>query len=79
MNFELSAHASEMMEERGIRQDWVDDALINPDRTAEGNDRNIHYFKSIPEFGNRVLHIIVNQDFFSNKVITLFFDRRVRK
>jgi hypothetical protein len=68
-----------MLKERGIPEEWVWRTLSHPDRQEVGIDNNIHYFKSIPEYGERFLHIVVNPNVSPKKVITVFFDRRVRR
>jgi len=53
-------------------------ALESPDRTETGSDNNIHYIKRSDEFGPRTFHVIVNPHVTPNRVITFFFDRRLR-
>ncbi len=75
----LSAHAAEMMEERKISEEWLWKALDESDDIWEGKDGNMHYSKAVPEKGNRVLHVVVNANVVPQRVVTLFFDRRLRK
>jgi len=77
--FELSAHAKSMMVKRKISNDWISRTLNTPDKKQRGNDGNMHYTKSIREREGRVLHIVMNTDVQPNKVVTLFFDRRLAK
>jgi len=44
-----------------------------------GSINNIHYFKSISEYEERILHVVVNPNVSPRKVVTVFFDRRVRR
>jgi hypothetical protein len=44
-----------------------------------GDDGNIHYIKAIKERNNRILHIVVNPNFQPNRIVTLFFDRRLMR
>jgi hypothetical protein len=67
-----------MLKERGISEEWVRHTLDSPEREEIGIDKNIHYFKSVPEHEGRILHVIVNPNFVPQKVVTTFFDRRVR-
>ena len=39
----------------------------------------LHLFRFIPEHGSRILHVVVNPSANPPKVVTLFFDRRVRR
>ncbi len=42
-------------------------------------DNTTHYIKAIPEFGGRSLRVVMNLDVIPNRVITVFFDRRIRR
>jgi hypothetical protein len=44
-----------------------------------GDDDNTHYIKAIPEHGERFLRVIVNHHVTPKRVVTLFFDRRLRR
>lgn len=76
---ELTRHARNMLEERGIPEDWLWRALENPDGRESGEDGNIHYTKAIHERAGRVLRVVVNADMEPNRIVTVFFDRRLRK
>ncbi len=39
----------------------------------------MHYTKAIREKDRRVLHIVVNVNVQPNRIVTLFFDRRLGK
>ncbi|MHB1681126.1 MAG: DUF4258 domain-containing protein [bacterium] len=78
-DFELSSHALDMLKERKILQEWLWETLNNPDWTSIEEDKNMHYFKSISAYNNRVLHVVVNQDIVPKIIVTVFFDRRMRK
>lgn len=75
--FELSAHAKEMLAERNIAEEWVWRVLSTPDRRRRGTDGNMHYTKTIRERGGRILRVVVNADVQPNRIVTLFFDRRL--
>ncbi|HEU0022667.1 MAG TPA: DUF4258 domain-containing protein [Dehalococcoidia bacterium] len=75
---ELSRHARDMLSERAIRVEWVSRALNSPDRTEVGEDYNRHYIKAIPEFGGRYLRVVVNPRHVPVRIVTFFFDRRIR-
>ncbi|MBF8266690.1 MAG: UbiD family decarboxylase [Dehalococcoidia bacterium] len=76
---ELSAHARDMLVERGIREGWLRTTIESPDSEEVDAEGNIHYLKAIPEHGGRVLRVIVNPNTEPVKVVTLFFDRRLRR
>ena len=67
------------MVERKILEEWIWSTINNPDREETGTDNNTHYFKSIPEHEEHILHVVVNPHVSPQKVITVFFDRRARR
>lgn len=75
----LSSHADEMLHERQIREEWVWWVLDFPDSLEVGDDDNTHYMKAIPERGGRVLRIVVNENVDPNRIVTVFFDRRLTR
>ena len=77
-NFELYIHALDMLDERLIPEEWVMLTIDYFDRTEVGPDNNVHYVKSAPEFGDRILRVIVNPHVNPNRIVTFFFDRRLR-
>ena len=53
--------------------------LNDPDNREIMTDNTTHYIKAIPEFGGRSLRVVMNLDVIPNRVITVFFDRRIRR
>ena len=79
-DIELSAHAKGMLEERKILEEWVWRAISTPDSKKKHADGDtMHYEKAILERGGRVLHVVVNQNVQPHRIVTVFFDRRLRK
>lgn len=76
MKFILSVHAKDMLKERNILEEWVWETVENPDKTIMGEKDTLHYFKSISEKENRILHVVINPVEAPMKIITIFFDRR---
>ena len=76
---ELSAHAKDMLAERNIREEWVWRTITSPDSKETLADGNTHYTKAIKENENRVLRVVVNANAEPNRVVTVFFDRRLRR
>ncbi|MBI5839510.1 MAG: DUF4258 domain-containing protein [Chloroflexi bacterium] len=74
----FSKHAAEMMEERSISEDWVWHVLNDSENKFTGEDGNLHFSKAIVEKEDRVLHVVVNPAFSPKRIVTLFFDRRLR-
>lgn len=68
-----------MLRERNIPEEWLRRAIGAPDATEVGPDNNIHYIKSIPEYGGRSLRVVVNPYVEPERVVTVFFDRRLRR
>lgn len=60
MDFRLSTHAQDTLKERNIPEEWVWRTVNDPDWENEGEDKNIHCFKSIIEHEGRILHVVVN-------------------
>jgi len=79
MDFRLSTHIRDMLKERNIPEEWLWRSVNDPDWENAGEDKNIHYFKSIIEHGGRILHVVVNPRVSPKKVVTAFFDRRARR
>jgi len=76
---ELSDHARDMLQERNILEAWVWRTIGSPDRTEVGSDNNVHYIKAIPEHDGRFLRVVVNPRSAPKRVVTMFFDRRLRR
>ncbi|MDP1714956.1 MAG: DUF4258 domain-containing protein [Anaerolineales bacterium] len=77
-DYTFSKHALDMMEERNILENWVRRALNESDNTFTGDDGNLHFSKAIAEREDRVLHVVVNSAVSPKRIVTLFFDRRLR-
>ena len=78
-NFSFTRHAKYMLKERKISEEWVWRTIENPSRKKKGKDGNLHYTKPIKERDGRVLHIVVNVYVDPQRIVTLFFDRRLSK
>jgi hypothetical protein len=78
-DFTLSSHAWDVLQERGIAEQWVWRTIKEADKVWEGQDGNIHFAKSIPERDDRVLHVVVNSEVNPQRVVTVFFDRRLKR
>lgn len=77
--FELSFHARTMLAERSIEEEWLWLALRQPDEVIDAGEGKLHYVRSIPAFGNRMLRVIVNTHSSPSRVVTLYFDRALRQ
>jgi Domain of unknown function (DUF4258) len=79
MDIQFTDHAGDMLHERNIPEGWVRRTIDSPDRTVLGADGNLHYIKAVPEHEGRFLRVIVNPHVTPNRVVTIFFDRRLRR
>jgi hypothetical protein len=80
MKYEFSQHARDALAERGIPTEWVERALDNPERTERDSDdpKLTHRLTVIPEHGNRVLRVVVNEQANPPRVVTVYFDRKMK-
>ena len=78
MGYELTANARDSLEKRHIALTWVERAFDAPEATeADPVDPDLeHRLARIPEWGNRVLRVIINGRAVPPRIVTAFFDRR---
>lgn len=78
--YTLTKHAQFQIQVRNIQESWIEATLNTPDQTILLADEhgNTHYLKQIAEFGDRFLRIVVNPQVEPNRIVTLFFDRRIK-
>jgi len=81
MKFELTQHAKDVLVEREIPLSWVEKVFDFPKRVVpDAEDLELeHRLGHISEYGNRVLRVVVNRKSRPPRIITVFFDRTVRK
>ena len=80
MKFELTKHAKKVLGEREIPIEWVERTLAEPGlRQPDPDDATVERrFRRIPEFGGRVLRVAVNTAVEPNRVVSVFFDRKMK-
>lgn len=78
MNYVLTEHAREVLKKRQILLTWIERVFITPEATeADSMDPQLeHRLARIPEFNNRVLRVVVNNQKTPLHIVTVFFDRR---
>ena len=78
MAYELTEHARDALGKRKIELAWVERTIDAPEATeADPVDPDLeHRLARIPEWGNRVLRVIVNDKMIPPRIVTAFFDRR---
>ncbi|WP_446397648.1 DUF4258 domain-containing protein [Coleofasciculus sp. E1-EBD-02] len=74
----LTEHARARMLERNIQQEWIERTLSNPDLLELDSEDSTkrHAFKTIPEYGDRVLRVIYNPNYKPWIIISVYFDRK---
>ncbi len=78
--FDTTKHAAAVIAARGIKQEWVDFVLASPALShPDAADADLeHRLAVIPEYGGRVLRVIVKRDTAPTMVITAYFDRTMK-
>ena len=80
MSYELTQHARDVLDEREILIEWVERVLNRPTlrEPAESDITLENRFARIPEFGNRVLRVVINTTIVPERVVSVYFDRRMK-
>ncbi len=80
MDYELTQHAENAVIRRKIRTEWLERALAAPERIVVDpvDDTLEHRLVIIPEYGDRVLRVVVNRITEPRRIVTLFFDRNMK-
>lgn len=80
MNYELTKHAAKALAEREILIEWMERTMSAPEKILPDpqNPAVERRFRRIPEFGGRVLRVAVNTKVAPNRVVSVFFDRRMK-
>ena len=80
MKFELTKHAKKALDEREIPVEWLEQTLSAPELTLPDPDAATveRRFRRIPEFGGRVLRVAVNTAVEPLRVVSVFFDRKMK-
>jgi hypothetical protein len=78
--YQLSHHARRRIERRQIRLEWIAAALTNPDRVEpDALDPAVrHALKKIKEKDNRVLRLVYNPSVEPPRIVSVYFDRRLK-
>jgi uncharacterized DUF497 family protein len=80
VSYELTKHARDVIDERGIAVEWMERVLSTPAliEPAESDVALENRFGRIAEFGNRVLRVVVNTTVVPELVVSVYFDRRMK-
>jgi len=79
IEYEFSEDARDMMRERNIQAAWVKLAIESPERQELKDDGTVHSIRSIQEYEGRFLCVVVSPDVGPRRIVTVFFDRRIRR
>ena len=79
IEYEFSEHAYDMLRERNIQEDWAKLAIEEPERKEPKDDGTVHYIRAIEQYEGRFLRVVVNPDVSPQRIVTVFFDRRIRR
>lgn len=80
MKFELTKHAKQALAEREIPLEWAERTFSQPELCLpDPDDKAVERrYRKIPEFGGRVLRVAVNIAVEPNRVVSVFFDRKMK-
>ena len=80
MNYALTEHARKVLVERQIPVEWLERALHQPVlREPDPDNASLERrYRPITEFDGRVLRVVVNTSVEPVRVVSVFFDRRMR-
>ena len=77
---EYTTHAIAAMNEREIPAEWIERVVNEPAlRLPDPNDPELErFFGIIPEYGDRVLRVVVNTRVATWRIVSVFFDRGMK-
>lgn len=80
VNFELTEHAKLRISDRQISLNWIEMTLSAPQKVElDSKDPDLrHALLTITDYDNRVLRVIYNVKVIPNKVVSVYFDRKMR-
>jgi len=80
MHIELTQHAKDALSKRQISMEWLERTVKFPDRTEpDATDAMLeHRLAVIAEHGDRVLRVMINPHTTPVRVVTLYFDRKMK-
>lgn len=80
MKYELTKHAKRALAEREIALEWVERTIAMPELSLPDPDDAAveRRYRKIPEFGGRVLRVAVNTAVEPNRIVSVFFDRKMK-
>lgn len=73
-------NARDVLEEREISLDWLERVIVGPAliEASATNPELESRFARIPEYGDRVLRVVVNTQVVPERVVSVYFDRKMK-
>jgi len=53
--------------------------IEGPEKKELQDDGTVHYLRAIEQYGGRYLRVVVNPGVSPQRIVTVFFDRRIRR
>jgi uncharacterized protein DUF4258 len=80
VKYELSQHAKDSVAEREIRIEWIEHVLNAPTKRLPDrrNPALEHLLGTIAESGGRALRVVINPATVPIRVVTVYFDRKMK-
>jgi len=80
MNYELTQHARDVLQERKIPVEWMERVLTKPALVEPNpNDATVESrLAKISEHGDRVLRVVVNKTVVPERIVSVYFDRTMK-
>jgi len=79
MEYTYSGHAETAQKERRISDELIESCLEEPDCVERKCYGTIHYCKRFERLSGRWLRVVVNEYPVPPVIVTVFFDRRLRR
>jgi len=78
--YDLTEHAKDVIAERSIQVDWIEQVLDRPELVEpDSYDPHLtHYVGRIQQYGNRALRVVLNIQATPVRIVTVFFDRKMK-
>jgi len=78
--YDLSRHAKDVISARQIRLAWLEQVLDSPDLVEADRDdpELVHHIARIKEYGNRALRVVFNKSKGPARIVTVYFDRKMK-
>jgi hypothetical protein len=78
--YDLSQRSKDVISERHIRLAWLEQVLDSPElREADRDDRELmHHVGRIKEYGNRALRVVFKKSVSPVRIVTVYFDRKMK-